>query len=111
VRSAYSTNMNALLQAGTYIYVLGERLSLAVLVASAACSSNSVTVSCVVSQLVLKTICALSLGIMLGLCIQPFLCLDGALVVARRQQRSGADGGSVGILQRQRREKAASRVL
>jgi hypothetical protein len=33
-----SANMNALLQAGIYIYALGGRLSLAVLVASAACS-------------------------------------------------------------------------
>jgi hypothetical protein len=64
-------------------------------------------------QLLLQTIYALDLvvalrlGITPGLSIELCLCLDSALVVTQRQQRSGADGGSVGILQRQKRERAA----
>jgi hypothetical protein len=123
VTSTYAANMNALLQADIYIYVVCDRQSLAVLVASAACSSNSVTVCCVVSQLLLQTICsfdlfaaidlvvALDFVVTPGLSIQPCLCLYSALVVNPRQQSSGVDGGSVGILQRQKREKVASWML
>jgi hypothetical protein len=71
------------------------------------------------SQLLLQTISSLDLVVAIdfvvalrlvitpGLSIEPCLFLDSALVVTQRQQRSGADGGSVGILQRQRREQAA----
>jgi hypothetical protein len=71
-------------------------------------------------QFLLQTICSLDLFVAIelvvarrlvitpGLSIELCLCLDGALVVTQRQQRSGADGGSVGILQRQNREQAAS---
>jgi hypothetical protein len=64
-------------------------------------------------QLLLQTICALDLvvalrlGITPGLSVELRLCLYSALVVTQRRQRSGADGESVGILQRQRREPAA----